>query len=109
MKEVSCGQHGCLTTHHYFWDGELIFIFSQNSYWAGQSDFLIEHRTYFKNGKMFRCLEKEVSTTNGEAKTKELAKKTPNQQDDCKSEKLTPNHSMMKTLTRETAKSYFCQ
>lgn len=109
LKETSCGQHGCLTTEHYFWNGALIFIFAQNAYWAGNTDYQMEYRTYFKNGKMIRCLEKEVSSINNKPKVEKLIKKTANNEVDCKADKSTKDLEILKSLNQETGKKYYCE
>jgi hypothetical protein len=104
-----CSDHGCNTVHHYFWEGKLIFIFEQRSYWVGSTDKLSEHRTYFKDGMMIKCLEKEVTTTNGQQDIDQLLKKTSNGEVDCTSDRLTDNVWGLVTLNRDSAEKYFCE
>lgn len=108
MQLIECGEHGCSTKQHYYWDGELIFIFHKNDYTPGVSHIIEEYRTYFKNSKMIRCLEKTASSYPGQASAEELLKKAPNQEVDCASDKLTVNLSELESLTTEKAISYFC-
>lgn len=104
-----CGGHGCSTSHHYFWEGKLIFKLYQDTYWVGNSDYMKEHRTYFKDQEMIRCLEKEVSTTNGQPSIEDLMKKTPNSEVDCTTEKLTEDLVKLMTLKQGDAESYLCE
>ena len=108
LLENSCGDHGCATNRHYFWDNKLIFIFRQNYYYAGNSDYLQEHRTYFKNDKMFRCLEKNVSTDKGYEELKKILQKTANQTIDCAPNKRTGNLQQMIDLDLTKAKDFLC-
>ncbi|MFK7903958.1 MAG: hypothetical protein AB8B69_02490 [Chitinophagales bacterium] len=103
-----CGEHGCSTKHHYYWEGELIFIFHKNDYSPGSSHIIEEHRTYFKNGKMIRCLEKKAHYHEGQAPMKELLKKASNQEVDCTPDKLTAKLTELETLSIQEAKNYFC-
>lgn len=104
-----CSDHGCEGTHHYFWEGNLIFIFSQQSYWVGNTDELRESRTYLKNGQMFRCLEKKVNTTNGTPKIEDLLKKASNSEADCSTDRLTKDIEQLIALNIENAQTYFCE
>ncbi len=104
-----CGGHGCSTSHHYFWEGKLIFKLYQDTYWVGNSDFMKEHRTYFKDGEMIRCLEKEVSTTNGQPTIEDLMKKASNSEVDCVAEKLTDDLAKLMRLKQEEAEVYLCE
>lgn len=104
-----CGGHGCSTSHHYFWEGKLIFKLYQDTYWVGNSDYMKEHRTYFKNQEMIRCLEKEVSTTNGQPSIEDLMKKASNSEVDCTPEKLTTDLAKLMTLRQEEAEVYLCE
>ncbi len=108
LQYQTCGGHGCSTSHHYFWEGKLIFKLYQDTYWVGNSDFMKEHRSYFKDQEMIRCLEKEVSTTNGQPSIEDLMKKTPNTEVDCTKEKLTKDLAELMTLKKETAEGYLC-
>jgi len=108
LKHVSCGGHGCRTKHHYYWEGELIFIFYKDDYTPGSSHVIEEHRTYFKDGKMIRCLEKEARYYEGQPPMAELLKKAENKEVACTSEKLTANLSEIETLNLNEAQKYFC-
>lgn len=109
LQYETCGGHGCSTSHHYFWEGKLIFKLYQDTYWAGNSDFMKEYRTYFKDQEMIRCLEKEVTTTNGQASIEDLMKKASNSEVDCTTEKLTADLAKLMTLKQEEAEVYLCE
>lgn len=108
LKYVSCGEHGCRTKEHYYWEGELIFIFHENDFTPGSSHIIEAHRTYFKNGQMIRCLEKEAHYHEGQPPMEELLKKAENKEVDCTPEKLTSNLSELESLSLEEAQNYFC-
>jgi len=108
LLEESCGEHGCVSTHYYFWENNLIFIFRDNYYYAGNKDYIQEHRTYFKNNEMIRCLEKDLSTSKGYETLKELAKKTANKTVDCTPEKRTKDLQQLIKLDINKAKDFFC-
>jgi len=108
LLEENCGDHGCVTTHHFFWDNKLIFIFRQNYYYAGNKDYMNEHRIYFKNNKMIRCLEKDISTDKGYEALKELTKKTSNKTVDCTPAKRTRNLQQLMNLDINKAKEFYC-
>ncbi len=108
LQYHDCGGHGCSTKHHYYWEGELIFIFHVNDYSPGSTHIIEEHRTYFKNGKMFRCLEKKAHYYEGQAPMAELLKKASNDEVDCTPEKRTKNLSELEDLSIDKAKDYFC-
>ena len=78
------------------------------STYAGNMDYLQEHRTYFKNNKMFRCLEKDISTTKGYEELKKLIKKTANKAVDCTPNKRTENIQQLIALDINKAKEFFC-
>lgn len=109
LQYETCGGHGCSTSHHYFWEGKLIFKLYQDTYWVGNSDFMKEYRTYFKEEKMIRCLEKEVSTTNGQPSIEDLMKKASNSEVDCTTEKLTADLAKLMTLKQEEVEVYLCE
>ena len=67
-----------------------------------------EHRTYFKNDKMIRCLEKDVSTSKGYEELKQLLKNTSNKIVDCNLNKRTGNLQQMIDLELKNAKEFFC-
>ncbi|MFK7746929.1 MAG: hypothetical protein AB8B65_00930 [Kordia sp.] len=104
-----CGGHGCRTKYHYYWDGQLIFIFHKNDYTPGSSHIIEEHRTYFKNGKMIRCLEREANYYDGQPPMEELLKKAKNKEVECTPNKLTENLSEIENLSLDKAKAYFCK
>lgn len=109
LQEEACGEHGCTLTHHYFWDKELIFIFRQNYYYAGNSDYMQEHRTYFGGNEMIRCLEKDVSTTKGYEYLQQLVEKTPNKTVDCDPEKRTRDLQELIDLDLANARAFYCE
>ncbi|MBC8756260.1 hypothetical protein H2O64_16420 [Kordia sp. YSTF-M3] len=104
-----CGDHGCATKHHYYWDGQLIFIFHKNDYTPGTSHIIEEYRTYFKNGQMIRCLEKKAHYYEGQLPMTELLKNAKNEEVECNSDKLTAELTKMETISVKDAKAYFCQ
>ncbi len=108
LKLIDCGGHGCSTKHHYYWDGQLIFIFHNNDSTPGVSHIIEEHRTYFKNGKMIHCLEKKAHYHPGQPPIEELLKKAENKEVDCTPDKLTANLSEIESLSLDKAKAYFC-
>ena len=108
LKHVSCGEHGCRTKHHYYWEGELIFIFQKDDFTPGVSHVIKEHRTYFKNGQMIRCLEKKARYYEGQAPMAELLKEAENKEVDCTPEKLSTNLSEIESLSLDEAQKYFC-
>lgn len=108
LKYRSCGAHACSTKHHYYWDGQLIFIFHKNDYAPGNSHIIEEHRTYFKNGKMIRCLEKKAHQHPGQAPIEELLEKAENKEVECSPEKLTINLAELEALSSGEAQKYFC-
>ncbi len=108
LKYEECGGHGCSIKHHYYWEGELIFIFHKNDSTPGNSHIIEEHRTYFKNGEMIQCLEKKAHRHGGQAPMEELLKKANNKEVDCTPEKLTANLSEIESLSIEDAEKYFC-
>ena len=69
------GDHGGGDEYYYYWNGEFIFAFANQSYWKftgrtkadGQeetADVNIEQRLYFANGQLIRHLYREASSTN---------------------------------------------
>ena len=108
LKYEECGEHGCSIRHHYYWNGELIFIFHKSDFTPGSSHIVEEHRTYFKNGEMIRCLEKEARYYEGQASMDELLRQAENRVVDCTSEKRTANLSAIESLSLEAAEKYFC-
>jgi len=108
LLENACGEHGCVTTHHYFWENDLIFIFRQNYYYAGNSGYMQEQRTYFKNDEMFHCLEKDVSTDKGYEALIKLLENTANKTVDCTPNKRTENLQQLVDLAVNKAKEYYC-
>jgi len=103
-----CGGHGCSVKHHYYWEGQLIFIFHKNDYTPGSSHIIEEHRTYFKNGQMIRCLEKKAHYYDGQPPMEELLKKAKNEEVECTPDKRTKNLSEIENLSLDKAKAYFC-
>ena len=109
LKYVECGGHGCMTKHHYYSEGELIFIFYQNDYSPGSSHVIEEHRSYFKNGKMIRCLEKEARYYEGQPPMTELLEKAENKEVDCSAEKLTAHLTILETINLDQdAQEFLC-
>ena len=108
LQYKDCGEHGCTSRQHYYWDGKLIFIFHQNDLAIGSGQTIEEYRTYFKDGKMIRCLEKKVSWRQGERPIEDLLKKASNKEVDCTPDKLTSNLPEMESLSVDKAKKYFC-
>lgn len=104
-----CGDHGCSVKYHYYWEGQLIFIFHKNDYMPGTSHIIEEHRTYFKNGQMIRCLEKKAHYYEGQLPMAELLKKAKNEEVECSPDKLTEDLSKMETISIDEAKAYFCE
>ncbi len=108
LELTQCGGHGCLSKEHYYWDGKLIFLFSKNDFTPGSSHIIEEHRTYFKEGTMIRCLEKQAAYHEGQPPMEELLKKAVNKEVDCAPAKLTTNLSKIESLSVEEAQKYFC-
>ena len=108
LQYMDCGEHGCMTRHHYYWAGQLIFIFYVNDYTPGSSHIIEERRTYFKNGQMISCLEKKAHVHEGTAPMAELLKKALNKEVDCSPEQRTKHLSELENLAVEKAKEYFC-
>ena len=108
LSHKACGAHGCSTKEHYYWKGALIFIFRVNDYSPGSTHVIEEHRTYFKDGKMIRCLEKEARYYEGQPPMAELLKKAVNKEVDCTPEKRTEKLSELESLSLEDAQKYFC-
>lgn len=108
LKHVECGEPGCATIEHYYWDGALIFIFRVNDYSEGVSQLRQEYRTYFKNNEMIRCLEKEARYFDGQPPMEELLKKSKNKEVVCTPEKLTKNLSKLETIDSNNAKKILC-
>lgn len=44
--------------HHFFWEDKLIYQFYHHSVEEGEMYVVDDHKTFFKDGKMFKCLEK---------------------------------------------------
>ncbi len=105
---VTCGEHGCYTKEHYYWDEELIFIFSKSDISPGVSNIVEERRTYLKNGRVIRCLEKTAQNAMGEPPMEELLKKAVNKEVDCTPEFLSDILEDLETLSVQDAKQYFC-
>tara|TARA_R110000850_G_scaffold142269_1_gene264318 strand:- start:4454 stop:5110 length:657 start_codon:yes stop_codon:yes gene_type:complete len=72
------GDHGGSDEYYYYWNGTLIFVFVNQSYWRfsggtlpnGESetiDVSAEQRLYFSNGSLIRHLRKEAQSTNASA------------------------------------------
>lgn len=85
----TAGDHGGADESYYYHNGQLIFIYTADTYWSftgntlpsGESetkDTLIEQRLYFSNNQLIRHLRKEVNSTNPEA-LKGLVAKAENQ------------------------------
>ena len=108
LKYVECGGHGCRTKHHYYWEGELIYIFHENDFTPGHSHVIEEHHTYFRKGQMIRCLEKEARYYPGQPPMEELLKKAAMKEVDCTPEKLTAKLSEIESLSLDKAQAYFC-
>jgi len=108
LKHISCGEHGCRTRQHYYWEGDLIFIFQKDDFTPGSSHVITEQRSYLKNGQMIRCLEKEARYNEGQPPMEKLWEKAKNKEVDCSSERLTPNLSELESLKLDEAKKYFC-
>lgn len=109
LSDEYCGGHGCQIDQYYFWNGDLIFIFSKTTHWVGNTDSIVEHRTYFKKDQMIQCLEKEVSSENGDPKIEVLALNTKNQEVECTSDKKPNNLEELMALNTEEMEPYFCQ
>lgn len=103
-----CGGHGCYVKYHYYWDGQLIFTFFKNEYSPGASHIIEEYRTYYKNDKMIRCLEKKAHYYDGQPPMEELLKKAKNEEVECTPAKRTENLSEIENLSLDKAKAYFC-
>jgi len=76
----------------------------------GELSYLIsgDYRTYFKNGKAIRCLEKEAHNNMGEPPMKDLLSKARNKEVECSTEFLEDATEELKTLKVEDARKYFC-
>lgn len=85
----TAGDHGGADESYYYDNGQLMFIYTADSYWSftgnvqpdGQSetkDTLIEQRLYFAKNQLIRHLRKSVESTNPE-KLKSLVSKAENQ------------------------------
>ncbi len=103
-----CSEHGCETKEYYYWEGELIFAYKKKDFTPGSSHFIEEYRTYFKNGKAIRCLEKEAHNNMGEPPMKDLLSKARNKEVECSTEFLEDATEELKTLKVEDARKYFC-
>lgn len=82
MVFTSGGDHGAATDQYYFKNGQLYFIYQSQGYWSFDPngpegttiDTAREQRIYFSGNKVIRHLVKEVSSRDGNAIPKLLAK-----------------------------------
>lgn len=73
LIEHTCsqGDHGGKMDQYFVWEGELFFLYSDESYWTFDAgtmddavqqntvDYFTERRYYFNKGKVLKCLEKK--------------------------------------------------
>ncbi len=103
------GEDGISTKHHYFWDNKLIYQFHHHEGAEGGKQVIDDHKTYFKEGKIIRCLEKKISYSKGEEHPNDLFVNATYEQVDCvPADKLTKNIEQLLAYSEEEAKDYFC-
>jgi hypothetical protein len=100
-----CKDNACSTKSHTFWEGKLIYQMYHHSVEDGQNNKVDDHQTFFKDGKIIKCLEKKYSYMDGE-----VSPKSTYEQVDCvPADKLTKDIEKLLTLTEEEAKAYLCK
>lgn len=106
MTYKKCVGEDCSTMHHYFWDNELIYQYHHHETTENGKRMIDDHKTYFKDGKIVRCLEKRYSYVKGENNQEE----STYEQVDCTAvDKITKDMKKMLTSSEEDIKSHFCK
>lgn len=101
-----CNDQGCSTKHHYFENNKLFYQFHHHEQDQGDKHMVDDHRTYFKDGEIVRCLEKRYSYNKGEAHTDTGEFK----QVDClAADKITKDIEKLLTLAEADAKALLCK
>ncbi|MEM7105202.1 MAG: hypothetical protein AAF502_18840 [Bacteroidota bacterium] len=91
--------------HHYFEGGKLIYQFYHHVVQNGETFMVDDHRTFFKDGKMLKCLEKRYSYKNGESEPFAQYELVT-----CQSDlKLTADIDKLVTMSEEDAKAFLCK
>jgi len=93
MTITRCKGDDCHTKNYFFENKKLIYVFHHHEVKSGDSFTVDDHKTYFQDGQMLKCLEKEFNYKNGEPQPNE-----PYRLVDCnEGNKITKN--MQKLLT----------
>jgi len=91
--------------HHYYMNDKLIYQFYHHEVKEGDKFVVDDHKTYFNDGVMLKCLEKKYSYKNGEA-----TPNTPYKLVDCNSaEKLTKDIEKLISEPEEAIKNFLCK
>jgi len=91
--------------HHFFWENKLIYQFYHHEVKEGDKFVVDDHKTFFKDGEMLKCLEKKYSYINGEAKPN-----VPYELVDCvQVDKLTKDIEKLLISPEDEAKALFCK
>lgn len=100
-----CDDKGCSAKHHYFENDKLFYQFHHHETDQGDKYMVDDHRTYFKDGEIVRCLEKRYSYNKGEPHTDAVEFK----QVDCvAADKITKDIEKLLTLAEADAKAFLC-
>ena len=106
MSYHLCGDDGCSTKHHYFWENKLIYQFHHHEVAKDGKQVVDDHRTYFKDGKIVRCLESRYSYVKGEV----LPEDNSYEEVDCTlADKISKEMEKLLTLSEEEAKAFLCK
>jgi len=100
-----CKDNSCSTKHHFFSEDKLIYQFYHHVVEDGDKISVDDHNTFFNDGKMIKCLEKDYSYVNGEKEPDASYKLV-----DCTPlDKLTSDIEKLLKLPEEEAKAYLCK
>ena len=104
MSIYMCKGEDCSNKNYFFENNQLIYEFHHHEVKKGDEFAVDDHKTYYKDGKMLKCLEKTFSYKDGDA--------SPNvayQLVDCNHDNKT-SKDMVKllTLSEEQAKALLC-
>lgn len=97
-------------TQYYFLNNKLFFQFHHHEVNKGGKQVVDDHRTYYKDGEMFRCLEREYSYEEGKEDITTIETKTPYHQVNCvPADKLPKDIETLLTMSKEEVEKYFCK
>ena len=92
--------------HHFFWEDKLIYQFYHHEVEKDGNYMVDDHKTFFKDGELLKCLERTYSYKKDESAPHDVPYELVNLDADSK---LTKDLEKLLTLSEEEIKTYLCK